>query len=121
MGMRRSSDDDELVRRAKEGDREAVEELYARHKQAVWRLAWLMLSDRHEAEDAAQDCFLKAFAALPVYRSQGTFRAWLLQICRNGCCDRLRRRSRAWVASLDDLEDPELPMCEIDHDQRLAV
>jgi RNA polymerase sigma factor (sigma-70 family) len=61
------------------------------HLDAAYSLACWLLRDAHEAEDAVQDAYLKAYEAWPQYRG-GSSAAWLLKIVRNTCLSMLRRR-----------------------------
>ena len=54
----------DLIGRARQGDEAAYESLVKEHQQAVFRLAYLLLGDKHDAEDVAQETFIQAFAAL---------------------------------------------------------
>jgi RNA polymerase sigma-70 factor, ECF subfamily len=100
--VRQDASDDRLVGAARLGDPEAFAVLYQRYKLDVWHLAWFTLRDHHDAEDAVQETFLKAHRALGQYHRDGTFRPWLLTICRNTCRDRLRSAQRHETATLDD-------------------
>ncbi|HEX6387912.1 MAG TPA: sigma-70 family RNA polymerase sigma factor [Solirubrobacteraceae bacterium] len=75
--------------------------LYTEHRDSVWKLAAFKLSDRHEAEDALQETFLRAYRSRGRFRRAGAERAWLLTICRNVCLDRLRSRAAHPTAPLD--------------------
>lgn len=83
-------DDDELVRRARSGDKEALALLFVRHREVVWGLAYCKLGNRTDADDATQDTFMKAHMQLHSFRASGSFKAWLMRICRNVCHDRWR-------------------------------
>lgn len=87
-------DDDALVRRAREGDLSAFEALVDRHAGVVQRVAARIVGPE-EAEDVAQDAFLRAFHRLGRYRGEGAFRAWLLQITHNTALTALSRRPEA--------------------------
>lgn len=89
-----SADDLALVRRSRDGDREAFEALVARYQTPVYRLALRMVHRPEDAEDVAQEAFLKAYLALPSFREEADFRTWLFRIASNHCLDRLRRRRR---------------------------
>jgi RNA polymerase sigma-70 factor (ECF subfamily) len=91
-----------LASRAAGGDQEAFALLYHRNKHDVWRLASFRLGDAHEAEDALQETFLRAYRALADFHGDGPARPWLLAICRNVCLDRLRSRRARGVAFLED-------------------
>lgn len=81
-----------LVRRAQGGDVEAFERLTREHQGAVFAFAVAQLGDAAEAADAAQEALIKAFRKLRTYRFEAPFRTWLLQITRNACRDRHRKR-----------------------------
>jgi RNA polymerase sigma-70 factor, ECF subfamily len=95
-------EDAQLVVRAREGDEDAFELLVRRHAPAAWRLARSMLHDDFAADEAVQDGFLKAHAALGRFRGEAAFPTWLLAIVRRVCLDRLRLK-RAEIVSLDHL------------------
>ena len=98
----------ELVRQAQAGDAEAFGALVLAHQQFVFNLAWRSLSDEHEAEDVAQEAFVRAWLALPNFRGQAQFRTWLYRIVTNLCYNRLPRLRRE-LAALGEAELPDLP------------
>lgn len=61
-----------------------------------------ILGDRHEAEDAAQETFLRAFRRLGAFRGDASLQTWLLRICRNHCLDRLRARPSVQLVELHE-------------------
>ena len=77
--------DEELVERSKQGDRRAFRMLVDRHKRMVFNVAWRMLRNREDAEDAAQEAFLRAFRSMRTFRGQAKFSSWLVQIAVNVC------------------------------------
>src|SRR5213593_448475 len=81
-----------LVRAARSGDREAFGRLVESHQRAVTRLAYRLLGDPDDADGAAQDTFIKAWASLGEFRDECPFGAWLSRITLNQCRDRLKRR-----------------------------
>lgn len=91
--------DDELVAQSLEGRREAFGELVLRHQKRVYNVARAMLGDAHAAEDLAQEAFLHAYRALPSYRAEGRFSAWLRTIVTRLCLNhrRDRRREVPWA------------------------
>jgi len=99
--------DGALVKRTLDGDARAFTELVDRHAPACLRFATRMLGDRSEAEDAAQETFLRAFKALNSYDERLPFRTWLFSIlinrCRTAMSQRMRRERRVVVDS-DALE-----------------
>ncbi|WP_320669038.1 RNA polymerase sigma factor [Patulibacter defluvii] len=80
-----------LVRRVRNGHLEAFEPLVARHRDTVVRVAARVVGP-DEAEDVAQEAFLRCLSRLPQYRATGSFRAWLLQIAHRTALDAVRRR-----------------------------
>jgi len=113
--------DDALADRARRGHTDAFALLFYRYKLDVWNLACFKLSDHHEAEDAVQETFLRAYRSLNQYRGGDTMRPWLLTICRNVCTDRLRRRPRRPVLSLEDPQIDERIAVAEDHDRRIDL
>ncbi len=88
------------IQQAREGDMEAFGNLIHLYQGPVYNLAYRMLGEAMEAEDAVQETFLRAFQHLHRYDPSRPFRTWLLSIAAHYCVDRLRRR-RPQV-SLDD-------------------
>lgn len=88
------TDDAALARLSRQGDRQAFEALVIRHQTSVYRLALRMLRSPQDAEDAAQEAFLRAYLALPGFRGDAAFKTWLYRIASNVCLDRLRRGSQ---------------------------
>ena len=97
-----SDDDASLARRAASGDVAAFEALVRRHTASVWRVARSMLRDDFAAEEAVQDTFLRAHAALGTFRGEAAVRTWLVSICHRVCIDRLRLK-RAETVPLDEV------------------
>lgn len=91
-----------LVRRARNGDRQAQETLVAHFDRYVFGVALLVLGDRAEAQDAAQDALIKSLRGLKGYDGRASFRTWLYRITVNTCRDHLRRRSRQREVVLDE-------------------
>lgn len=85
---------DGLLLRVGQGDREAFARLYALTRGAVYALALSLLRDAHEAQDVAQDVFVKVWESAPAYRPQGSPMAWLLTVARNLARSRLRQSGR---------------------------
>jgi len=88
---RSGADDATLATRAVAGDAEAFGALYDRYVDAVYRYAYYRVRNEAEAEDVTSDVFFKALRAMPRYRPQQPFLAWLYRIARNTLIDRLRR------------------------------
>jgi RNA polymerase sigma factor (sigma-70 family) len=90
----RPLDDHELVARARDGDGDAFGALVARHQQVAFRVAWLTVRDPGEAEDAVQEAFVKAWRAMPRFRTDAPFRPWVLRIVSNEARNRARSSRR---------------------------
>jgi len=86
------------VEYARRGDATAWEALVIAHREPVFRLAYLFLGDPDEAEDAAQETFLRAFRALARFDASRPLRPWLLQIVANLARNRRRSLGRYWAA-----------------------
>lgn len=91
-------DDGELVERARRGSAHAYEELVRRYADVAFRAALMVTGSAADAEEAAQDAFVKAHAALSRFRTGAPFRPWLLRIVGNEA--RNRRRSAGRRAAL---------------------
>lgn len=95
------NDDLELVTGTLQGDQAAFGELVQKYQRIVYNLTYRMLGEAQEAEDAAQEAFLRAYQHLGRYDQQRSFKTWLLAIASNHCIDRLRKRRLTWL-SLDE-------------------
>jgi RNA polymerase sigma-70 factor (ECF subfamily) len=89
------------VQGALAGDQLAFEEIVHAFQNAVYNLCYRMLGERTEAEDAAQEAFLRAYTHLNRYDPARPFKTWLLTIASNHCIDRIRKRRMQYL-SLDD-------------------
>jgi RNA polymerase sigma-70 factor (ECF subfamily) len=110
----------EWVARARGGDEEAFRALVRRYQGEVYNLAGRILRNREDAEDAAQEVFVRVYGALHQYDPSHPFRNWLLRITHNLCIDHLRRK-RISTVSMDEpirqkdgevgweLPDPDAP------------
>lgn len=101
--------DQELIRRARGGDPQAFDALVRRHQQIVFAVALRMLGDRGEAEDVAQDAFVRAYGGLAGFRGEAKFSTWMVSITMNLARNRRRwwaRRRRVITASLDEPGEP---------------
>jgi len=88
----RPSSEAELTRAAAQGDVAAFSELVRRHRPRVLRTAYGILGSTQEAEDVAQEVFIKVWNSLSRYHGQGAFASWLYRIAVNTSIDALRRR-----------------------------
>ena len=99
-------EDQPLVALAQRGDKDAFAQLVETYQTPVYNLAYRMLGNANDAEDAAQETFLRAYAQLKKFHIEQKFATWLLSICAHHCIDRLRRRRFLWLSleerALDD-------------------
>lgn len=95
-------DEKELVRRSQEGDLDAFEELISRHERKIYTAAYRLVGNHEDANDLAQEAFLRAFQAIKNFRGEASFLTWTNRIVTNLCRDELRKRYRAPVESLDE-------------------
>jgi RNA polymerase sigma-70 factor, ECF subfamily len=98
-----SDEDAVLVKRARNGDMRAFEELVDRHRAVVFRVAARVVGP-HDADDVSQDALLRAYHRLHSFRGEGSFRAWLLRIVHNTALNQLARRLPEPVGGSDDIE-----------------
>lgn len=87
-------EDTTIIRRCLSGRMETYGILVERYSPQILNLAFAMMGDRHEAEDVAQETFVRAFRGLPRFRREARFSSWLYRIALNLCRDRLKARSR---------------------------
>ena len=90
-----------LIKKAQRGDTLAFEKLVSAHEGFVYSLALRQLRSPQDAEDAAQEVFIKAWTSLGAFRGDSRFSVWLYRICGNVCTDILRKRSDTQSLSLD--------------------
>ncbi|MCS7219721.1 MAG: sigma-70 family RNA polymerase sigma factor [Anaerolineae bacterium] len=87
------------IQQARAGDHAAFSRLVEAYQTPVYNLAYRMLGNPAEAEDAAQETFLRAYAQLHTYRPEYKFSTWILSIASHYCVDRLRRRRFIWLST----------------------
>lgn len=97
-----SEDEKRWIARARQGNDEAFTQLVEVYQRPVFNLCYRMLGNPSEAEDAAQETFIRAYTQLASYDPDRKFSSWLLSIASHYCIDQLRRR-RFSVISWDDL------------------
>jgi RNA polymerase sigma factor (sigma-70 family) len=98
-------DESELIERAKEGDGDAYEELVRRYQGVAFRTAYLITGSAADAEDAAQEAFVKAYYALGRFRSGAPLRPWLLRIVANEARNRRAAATRRPTLALSAAAD----------------
>jgi RNA polymerase sigma-70 factor (ECF subfamily) len=95
-----------LVERARRGDSDAFEALVASYQSLAFRTAFVIAGNAADAEEAAQDAFVKAHHALGRFRSGASFRPWLLTIVANEARNRRRARGRRTALALRAAAEP---------------
>ncbi len=112
--------DEELVRRFKDGDREAFSELVRRYQNRVFGMCLRWMGDRSVAEEVAQDVFLALFKALAGFRGDAQLSTWIYRVTVNHCKNRdlyRRRRAHGRHESLDGVpKDDEAPVRQVAHE-----
>lgn len=97
--------DTALVERALNNDLAAFEQLVSRYQNKIIGFVARMLNDADEAEDVAQEVFIKAYRSLDSFRGASSFSTWLYRIATNLCIDRARKRKRS-PKSAYSLDEP---------------
>jgi len=105
--MTQDENDQQLVQRVQKGDRSAFDLLVLKYQHRVLKLVSRFVSNTAEAEDVAQDAFLKAYRALPSFRGDSAFYTWLYRIAINTAKNSLVANRRRPVDFDLDLQDPE--------------
>ena len=93
-----SSVDSDLISRAAGGDASAFQALVERHRSMVYRVAYQFAGNHHDAEDIAQEVFIKVYRSLDRFRQDAQLSSWMYRIVMNACIDHRRRQSPAGAA-----------------------
>jgi RNA polymerase sigma-70 factor (ECF subfamily) len=93
----------DLIQKILSGERDLYARLVERHQRNLYQLCLAILSNPHEAEEAAQVAFIKAYRALGSFHGDSSFRTWLTRIGLNHCRDLLRTRKKRRFLSLEIL------------------
>lgn len=99
-------DDTAVVEQARRGDERAWRELYERHVDLVFRLAFRVVKDRDVALDLVQEAYVKASRAIDGFRGDASFRSWIASIALNEARSWVRKRARAPRVSLEAVPEP---------------
>lgn len=86
----RDARDRRLVRRLKQGDERAFQELVHTYQDRIFGLVYRMIGNRQEAEDIAQEVFISVYRGIGNYRGEGRFYTWLYRIASNTCKNRIK-------------------------------
>lgn len=100
-----TEDDLQLVQAAKEGDIHAFDELVKRHERQMFRIAFHLLHNREDAQDAVQEAFIKAYQKLAQFQAKAKFSTWLGRITVNEALTKLRREPVYWSSLAEDSQD----------------
>ena len=103
----------DLVKRARRGDLDAYDELVRRYQQRIYATIYHMTANHEDANDLAQDAFIKAYSALKSFKGGSTFYTWLYRIAVNKTINFLKARKNKYHLSLNDIDfnaehDPDL-------------
>jgi RNA polymerase sigma-70 factor (ECF subfamily) len=106
-------DEESLVQRARRGDLEAYDELVRLHQERIYATIYHMTANHEDANDLAQESFIKAFHALKSFKGGSSFYTWLYRIAVNKTINFLKQRKNRTHMSLNDLDlkaehDPDL-------------
>ena len=126
-----------LVRAFQTGDRTAFDALVLKHKDKLFNLCYWFLSDRQEANDSAQDTFIKVYRSLKKFRFESAFSTWLYRIAANTCKNRLKsseyrhKKKMVWLENPGKLEHGQYsteirdetpsPMVELEKKERMML
>ncbi len=99
--QRENERDAELVRRLQDGDAKALDELFRRHRDTAYAIAYRLLGNRDDALDAVQEAFIHVMRGIGGFRGQAAFRTWLYRIVTHAALDYRRYRAVRNTGSLD--------------------
>ena len=124
--MLTQEEDQQLVERVQRGDKRAFDLLVLKYQHKILGLVVRFVHDSHEAQDVAQEAFIKAYRALPNFRGESAFYTWLYRIAINTAKNQLAsrsRRPREVDASIEDAEyfEGEHALKDIDTPESLLL
>ncbi len=102
----KDGNDAELMRAVGGGDLDAFNEIVRRHQQTAWRIAYRFLGDSAEAEDVAQEAFLRILAAAPRYKPTAAFSTYLYRVVARLCIDHAGKKRPILTDTLPEMIDP---------------
>jgi RNA polymerase sigma-70 factor (ECF subfamily) len=99
-------EEEERIRRARQGDPEAFQSLVEEHLPRLWKVVWRILRHREDTEDVMQEVFLAAYRALPGFRGDSSLSTWLHRIAvtralnyRDTAAEKIRRAAEPWAGT----------------------
>jgi RNA polymerase sigma factor (sigma-70 family) len=104
----------QLIERLQRGDEAAFDELLSRYKRPVINFCYRLLGDAGDADDVAQEVFVRVYQHICEYRPSAKFSTWLFTLARHACLDRLRYRSRHPTAPLEAAPEPATVSREVE-------
>ncbi len=132
-----SKEDGELVKAFQAGDKAAFDKLVLKHKDKLFNICYWFLGDKQEANDSAQDVFIKIYRSLKKFRLESAFSTWLYRIASNTCKNRLKslehrqKKKMVWLDNPGDLDNREhsvkiqaespSPMLELEKKERMML
>ncbi len=102
-----ADDDAELIRRARAGDRQALDDLVRRHYRNVFNLAYRLCNNYDDAQDIVTEAFIRVHNALPSFRGDANFSTWLYRIVKNVFLDERKKQRIRTHSSLEDMVELE--------------
>jgi RNA polymerase sigma factor RpoE len=120
------TEEQELVQRARKGDLPAYDDLVRRYQERIYATIYHMTSNHEDANDLAQEAFIKAFQALKTFKGGSSFYTWVYRIAVNKTINFLKQRKNRSQMSLNDLDfnaehDPDLVALISDRTPRREV
>lgn len=94
--------ENQLIKEAKKGNVEAFEELIKQSQKRVFNIAYKMMGNYDDANELAQEAFIKAYKSIKKFKGNSLFSTWIYRITTNVCLDELRRRRNKKTISLDE-------------------
>ena len=121
-------EDNELINRAKEGDRKALENLLERYRDWIFNVALSFIAHREDAADITQEVLVKIMTKLSTFRQESDFKTWVYRIVKNHFLNMKRRRYEmysmtfdSFARDLDEIPDEEFPGHKYEVEEKLLV
>lgn len=99
--------DQDLIAKSCSGDLDAFEALVKKYQQKVYTIAYRLLGNHADANDIAQEAFIKIYRSLPKFRGDSSFQTWLYHIVTNTCRDQLRKKRLKLLDLHDNFDEVE--------------